>query len=622
MASRHFQSFAQRHCTPVLIGWVLFVVMLLAMIPGTSQAGETGESIHSGALSVNEALAGVSLTRAWKFRLGDDPSGADPELDDSAWQTVTLPHRWHSDDGGASSQNYAWYRLHLKFSVRDELQREQLAQLGFRLGGVLSAYEVYAGGEQVGGVGKLAPAPDPVIDYNRMAIVPIPLSAISPEGELVIALRVWAGEGVVFEAFGGGPWGSKFELGRFANLLMSLVLTQMPGLLSSVFCILFGFYHLYLYSRNRQLASFLWFGLIAIDIGLYGLALNQWRYCLGWEFVVFKKLEYGTLYLIPALSLQLIWSRLDEPIGRWLRLYQVLFVLVAMILMALPGVDAHIATLSAWQVFTLPALGLVTWLLLKKAREGHAEARTIVLGGLVFVGASLNDIAIDLLGYRSVRLLPWGFLALLLSMAVSLGNRLTAMLNRLEEEVAERTAELSEANLRLSEAALVDPLTGLYNRRGFTVEVEAEILRVFRTGRSFVVVLADIDHFKSINDRYGHVFGDHVLARVAARLRDCVRDVDRVARWGGEEFILLLPETDSEGAVVLAEKLRQAVAEADFQLGDHGLSVTMTFGVASFRKGESLDACIARADTALYKGKESGRNRVVIGRYTGLSLVH
>ena len=129
-------------------------------------------------------------------------------------------------------------------------------------------------------------------------------------------------------------------------------------------------------------------------------------------------------------------------------------------------------------------------------------------------------------------------------------------------------------------------------------------------------------NFKQFNDLHGHVCGDHVLKRVAEILQERTRDVDRVARWGGEEFIFLLPETDTEGGAVLAEKLREAIASNLFEFDDQRLGITMTFGIAAFRKGESLDSCISRADTALYHGKEGGRNKVMIGNYKGLSLVN
>jgi len=195
------------------------------------------------------------------------------------------------------------------------------------------------------------------------------------------------------------------------------------------------------------------------------------------------------------------------------------------------------------------------------------------------------------------------------------------MFSRLEVEVEQRTAELSEANEKLTQAARIDHLTGLLNRRGFNEEAEAESFRAYRSGRQFSVILADVDHFKQVNDEHGHACGDYMLKRVADILGARTRDVDRIARWGGEEFILMLPETDAQGAAILGEKLRDAIADNRFEYEGHRLSITMTFGIAEHRKGEPLETCIARADTALYQGKERGRNKVMVGKYRGLTLV-
>jgi diguanylate cyclase (GGDEF)-like protein len=268
-----------------------------------------------------------------------------------------------------------------------------------------------------------------------------------------------------------------------------------------------------------------------------------------------------------------------------------------------------------WQLWSLPALVLIPLLMLRKLRDHHPEARALFLGVLIFTGTCVNDLLIDFAYVDTVRLVPFGFLAFMLAMAVSLADRFTASISHLEHVVAQRTQALSIANKQLAEAARIDPLTGIYNRRGFREEAEVEVQRMFRGGKGFSLVLADIDHFKSFNDRYGHACGDYILTRTAAILRDRVRDVDRLGRWGGEEFILLLPETDSDGAALLAEKLRDTIADNVLEYEHRRHSLTMTFGVATFRKGETLEACIARADAALYEGKAAGRNRVMVGSY-------
>lgn len=513
----------------------------------------------------------------------------------------------------------AWYRLSLQLDPA-LLQQGQLSQLAVRLGKVLSAYELYAGGKLVGGVGSLPPLSE--VTYDRERVLAIPASAVSRDGVLVLALRVWGGEQALVDAWNGGPISGVYKLGQYRELVLKGMISEVPGLLFCVLILGFGCYHLYLYGRNRKLDTYLWFGLMALNIGIYGLMLTQWKYLFDISFVAMKKIELGAIYIFPALGIQMIWSLLRLPISALLRAYQISFVVACAIVVLVPGNTIHYQTLGLWQFWTLPIIALAPWVIFNQARAGNPEAKTVLLGTIIFLATAINDLLIDLIHLETARLAPLGFVAILIAMAVSMANRFTAMYSKLESEVAERTADLSAANKRLAEAARVDHLTGLLNRRGFTEEAEAEIRRMFRSGKGFSLVLTDVDNFKRFNDRHGHVCGDHVLKRMASILQERTRDVDRVARWGGEEFILLLPETDTEGAATVAEKLRETIAENLFEFGDERLSITMTFGIASFRKGESLDACIARADTALYHGKEGGRNKVMIGNYKGLSLVN
>lgn len=585
----------------------------------TGQVGHTQPTdIEIPRVSVNNLNEGLSLRGQWRFSPGDDLGWARPSLDDSQWDLVRVPERW--PEGGYPEQGQmVWYRLALRVdpALRDTRLLDRLA---VRMGKVLSAYELYAGGELIGSVGRLPPLNE--VDYDRERVFNVPPSAVADDGRLVFALRVWGGEASLVEAWSAGPVSGEFKLGYYRELLLGLVLAEVPGLIFAALTLFFGCYHLYLYWRNRSLKTFFWFGLMACNIAVYGVMVTQWKYAVDLSFLTMKKIEFGAIYLFPAVAIQMIWSLMQVPINRWLRAYQVTFVLASLLVVAIPGATIHYETLNLWQYWILPCMVLAPWVLLREYRAGNSEARTVLLGTLIFLGTAINDMLIDLVHLETARIAPLGFLAVLIAMAVSLANRFTAMYGKLEVEVAERTAELSEANRQLAQVARVDHLTGLLNRRGFAEEAESEIRRTFRSGKPFSVVLADVDNFKRFNDQYGHVCGDHVLKRAAALLKERLRDVDRVARWGGEEFIVLLPETDIEGAAVIGEKLRIAIAENMFEYDDQRLSITMTFGIASFRKGESLDTCIARADTALYHGKENGRNKVMIGSYKGLSLVN
>jgi len=152
-----------------------------------------------------------------------------------------------------------------------------------------------------------------------------------------------------------------------------------------------------------------------------------------------------------------------------------------------------------------------------------------------------------------------------------------------------------------------DYLTGLTNRRKGTEVIGTELRRCQRYGGTFAVILMDIDRFKEINDTYGHEVGDRVLKETAKLLQGTIRDADSAGRWGGEEFLVVCPQTDLEGARALAEKLRSAYARAELS---GAIRKTASFGVASYHAGDSVEALVRRADAALYAAKEAGRDRV------------
>ncbi|SDH69253.1 sensor domain-containing diguanylate cyclase [Roseospirillum parvum] len=161
---------------------------------------------------------------------------------------------------------------------------------------------------------------------------------------------------------------------------------------------------------------------------------------------------------------------------------------------------------------------------------------------------------------------------------------------------------------RLEHQATHDPLTGLFNRQHAQRVIDGEIRRAQRLVHPASLVMIDVDHFKRVNDRFGHPAGDQVLQEVAARLAERLRETDMLARWGGEEFLILLPGTDRDGARRLAETLRQAVGGAPF--GEVG-RVTLSLGVSALRPGESVSAWLSRVDVALYEAKHAGRDRTV-----------
>jgi two-component system, cell cycle response regulator len=168
------------------------------------------------------------------------------------------------------------------------------------------------------------------------------------------------------------------------------------------------------------------------------------------------------------------------------------------------------------------------------------------------------------------------------------------------------------ANQRLAEHAATDPLTGLSNRRHIEPQLEGETARALRHRATFSILMADLDHFKQVNDTYGHDTGDEVLREVARRLRSLLRTEDRSARWGGEEFLVLLTDTDAEQAAKVAEKIRQGIADEPIEFNGHRIPITISIGVAGHAGENDPLEIIRRADQALYRAKDEGRNRVCV----------
>ena len=164
---------------------------------------------------------------------------------------------------------------------------------------------------------------------------------------------------------------------------------------------------------------------------------------------------------------------------------------------------------------------------------------------------------------------------------------------------------------KLESLSKTDPLTGLSNRRDMLEKVMQEIKRANRTGEVFSLILADIDHFKAVNDTYGHDAGDAVLKEFSSVLQNSARDTDSIARWGGEEFLILLPSSDNNGALSTAEKFRKTIENHVFTFNTLQINLTLTLGVVTWRKGLTYEQTLTMADSLLYEGKQRGRNMVV-----------
>ncbi|GAA5315955.1 MAG: hypothetical protein AseanaTS_11600 [Candidatus Pelagadaptatus aseana] len=187
-------------------------------------------------------------------------------------------------------------------------------------------------------------------------------------------------------------------------------------------------------------------------------------------------------------------------------------------------------------------------------------------------------------------------------------TELVRQINAIEQEASQAKQDLEEQRIR----AVTDSLTGLPNREAYVERAHYEFNRWQRYGRPLTLAVTDIDHFKRINDNYGHQAGDKVLQVLGKAIAKRLREVDFIGRYGGEEFVLLLPETDEQNAHEALDKIRQAIAAMPFRFHQDPVTITLSIGLSQFRQGDTVEAVFERADKQLYVAKQQGRNRCLI----------
>ena len=348
--------------------------------------------------------------------------------------------------------------------------------------------------------------------------------------------------------------------------------------------LLFGVIHLDLWLRRKERLGHLWlagasFSALVVDVT--GMAIRRLEPPPVPWMDVLNTLGVGaaTVFLFELVSF--LGHRPTTRVARFLQ---------AAILLLAPVVTLFLPSLVG--AIYAGCFSLLIWAMAKAflaARQGVRDSGMVAKGFIVLTACLMADLLKELGVVPLPSGLPiLGFIVLFLASARSLNDRFG------REEEASRT----------------DSLTGLWNRRGFLEASDGALVRSRRSGKPVSIALGDLDHFKEVNDRYGHAAGDEVLKTVAAAIRASLRGQDMAARWGGEEFILLLPDTPKEGALHVAESIRRAIASLPMEYDGHAIGITASLGVAEHWTGRNLEETIAHADAALYRAKEEGRNRV------------
>jgi len=435
-----------------------------------------------------------------------------------------------------------------------------------------------------------------------------------------------------------GLWG-RILLGNRARVISYMYRKDLFGLTVLIISLLIGlvFFMTYILTGRQKVSLYLSIITFLLAVRIFGqLYVQQQMFALP---ILLEYIDAGTSVLIP---LFITWTfrsfltgRFDGLTSMLWKFYAGLFIVV-LIIFTVPSIPVH-TIYALLDVGSLVGVAILGYISFRCLGDGNREQKYISINFLIMAMLVLYAIMM------SHSLVPWisefDYLVVFqfsVGLAMILGYRflklyrtyekqsleLASMNRKLEEQVQVRTSELEEANRRLAEvnaqlkreknllkvSSITDGLTGLYNRTYIDEQFRQFIKESSRYGKPFSIAMFDLDHFKRVNDEYGHNTGDEVLRQVAETFHNLIRETDIAGRYGGEEFLLLFPQTDHEEALVVTERIRINIERLEFEGGPE--QITVSAGVAQYG-GESAQELLNQADKNLYMAKQSGRNRIV-----------
>ena len=552
---------------PVILRLTLVLLTLLA----TPAFAQTADS--------------VALDGPWRFRAGDSAAWASPALADGAWRTVDVPREWEAGIG--DYDGFGWYRREVR--LPDGLRG---GPVGLRFGSVGDAFEVYWNGVKLGTRGRMPP--DFVESMPpHLFFVPDSVLAKAPDGRHLVAVRV-------YNDYAYGGLMTPVLVGRYETLAARRSPREVVvgGLVS--FFLAIGIYHLAFWMRRPASRENLWFALLCGCVCVYGATYASAVGAAVMPYI--NPYRLGLLAMLAAAPayIALVNSLFGLRGGRRTRLVTLVFAATFGVAAVLPL--GLLAQFNEWIDAGL-GLGLMlvvarAWRAARPAEPATPHARTLLAGTAAFSATFAYDLASEYWAFIPVaQILPgvpslfWiGFLVFVVTVGISTAGQWA---------ITEVTA-------------LVDPLTELSRRHVLEDALRREAGRLRRTGGSLALVMIDLDHFKRINDTYGHRTGDQVLARVGRLLRSSARNLDLPARFGGEEFAVLLYDTDMAGALSFCERFRENLRGLQVPVaGCAAVQVTASMGVSVGSDLAAPDALVEAADRALYRAKSDGRDRLV-----------
>ena len=621
---------------------VAAIVMLAFAVHWAYATQASAQSTAAAPLIVEDLGKGtVTLHGPWQFHPGDDPAWASPLYDSSGWEQLSADEPW-GKQGHANLTGIAWYRCSIALRIAPGAPQ----QLSLLVPKIHDSYEIYWNGSLVGRDGKLPPSP---VWYISQPMQTFNLSReLGQQWNGVLAVRVWKAPLLSDDAGDRGGFYAAPMIGSPEAIATAAAANEFQWLRSrqlhfgaNLLCGVIAFLSFLLWLRSPSRKVLLWMAGFAITQPAILLLVNAH---LGWPY----PLAMGAAQPLSALQDVSLWFLL-----LWLlplhenralcRLARILACIYA-VNQVMDGVLVALTWQPRWAGFAQVSdavltfftllfeafpLVLVSYALFRRKQFDSARwlvaivaildetifvFSNIVKQGRQFTGWSIAD-KIDsplfFIDGNGISLSTVAGTLLFAAIVYAVYNSVREDQRRQDALEREKMELLYESN-RMRHHAEHDGLTGLWNHRVIVERLGEEMNRSFRDGTPLSVILADVDHFKKINDSFGHLSGDLVLKEIGAVLTRALRPYDSVGRYGGEEFLLILPNCEMESALQRAEQLRAAVQSAHVMDGETLLQVTASFGVVSaFPSHYEPETVIRAVDAALYRAKSSGRNCVV-----------
>jgi len=620
------------------------IAVLATALPWAHAAPSGANGMATDAIQIQDLSTGtVPLDGPWQFHAGDDPAWASPSFDSSGWEQLSADQPW-GKQGHRNLTGIGWYRCSITFSSASGPPR----QLAILVPKMHDSYEVYWNGVRIGQNGELPPHPVWFISQPTQSFE---LGGAAP-GRLrlgLLAVRVWKAPLLSDDSGERGGFDAAPLIGSSEAIATAKAASEYQWLRSrqlhfaaNLLCAVLAFLSFLLWLRAPERQVLLWMAGFAVVQPAILLLVNAH---LGWPY----PLAMGVAQPLTALQDISLWFLLlwllplheNRSLCRLARILATIYtgceildgLLVALIWKpewaGIAQVSDAVLTFFIMLFETFP-LVLVSYALFQRKRFDSTGWLVAILAfldesifvfsntvkqGRQFTGWSIAekiDSPLFFLDGNGISLSTVAGSLLLVAIVYAVYNGVRQDQRR-QDALEREKMELLHESVRMRHHAEHDGLTGLWNHRVIVERLAEEMNRSLRDGTPLSVILADVDHFKKVNDSHGHLAGDLVLKEIGKELTRGLRPYDCVGRYGGEEFLLILPNCDMESALIRAEQLRTAVQSARIADGGTLLQVTASFGVASlFPSHNETDAVIRAVDTALYRAKSSGRNCVVL----------